>query len=231
LYFPKFHNLYNDEGDVGISTIVVPADMNKPYLLVLDRTALTKQSLASLVSAFSGKPLVTADLSSSMEHRIVVPPRRRKPANYCVSITTERFPISWHELSTRAKRKEVSSVVLEPVEKARLVSLPGRDVPIESVQPQADEPPPQPPSGHPAFVESPAGNTRVSCGRAGAAGRSEPPRITKDGSTLSYPAQYAPSKEMKERVMFVGDHDEPSRTLNLGRMSDCWKNLDPSSRK
>jgi hypothetical protein len=108
--------------------------MNKPYLLVLDRTALTKQSLASLVSAFQGKPLVTVDLSSSMEHRILVLPRTRKPADYCVSITTERFPVSWPELA-RSKRKEVPSVVLEPVDQAKLIALPGRDVPLKSVQP------------------------------------------------------------------------------------------------
>jgi hypothetical protein len=132
--------------------------MSKPYLLVLDRTALTKQSLASLVSAFQGKPLVTVDLSSSMEHRILVLPRKRKPADYCVSITTERFPVSWTELA-RSEREEVPSVVLEPAQQARLVALPGRDVPLRcvtsfprvkhperwsdnSVEPHADEPPP-----------------------------------------------------------------------------------------
>jgi hypothetical protein len=229
--FPKTHYSY-DEGDVRISTLVVPSDMNKPYLIVLDRTALTKLSLASLISAFGGKQLLTADLSSSMEHRIFVPPRKRKNTDYCVSITTERFPISWHELS-QAKRAEVPSVVLEPVEKARLVALPGRDVPIESVQPHADEPPPAAaPSGHSAFVESPTGNERVSLGRAGAAARvSQPPRITSDGQFLTYPGQFRPTQEVKERVMFAGAPDEPSQPLNLGNMSDCWRNLDRSSRK
>lgn len=218
------HNIHNDEGDVGISTTVVPADMNKPYLLVLDRTALTKQSLSSLVSAFTGKPLITVDLSTSMEHRIVVPPRKRKNPDYCVSITTERFPISWSKLAARNTRRGVSSVVLEPVEKARLASLPGRDVLIASIRPHADELPPEPSYEQSAFVESSSAVKHVSLGRAGASKGSNAPRATKDGAVLTYPVGQRPSDEQLAKPMFMGIRDEPIRPLNLGNMSKCWQN-------
>lgn len=215
--------------------MVVPADMNKPFLLVLDRTALTKQSLAALVGAFKHKPLLTADLSTSMEHRIVVPPRKRRQVDYCVSITTERFPIPWQELAVKGRGSP--SVVLEPVGKARLVSLPGRDVPIESVHPQADDPPPTDSYAaepHPAFVEMTQSSAPVKLGRAGASGRSQrAPRVENDGLYSTYLVGQRPDtgEHQSFRPMFSGTRDEPVQTAALGKLSDCWRNLDPSSRR
>lgn len=206
--------------------------MNNPYLIVLDRTALSRRSLAALVSAFSGKPLLTADLTKNAAHTIVVPPRRKKPVDYCVAITTERFNVNFSDLVNREKRPP--SVILEPSHQTALVSLPGRDVypldvfPRDRVDPHSED---APPSSASPFVEGPSPNQGVrSCGTAGVSrahgGSREVPRTGNDSIyTHSMNGQTLDYNQQTHRAMFVGSRDEPIKTTSLGKMSDCWRNL------